>query len=135
MEWSSSYPGFYKIFDIWYIICRSVGIGFETALLLASRGCRVIIADREDATKSKNKIIELTTNKDVVTKLLDLTSFQSIRKFAKDVNENEERLDILINNAAVGAFGNKHTDDGLHATMQINHFGPFLLTHLLSGMY
>lgn len=110
-----------------------LGIGYETALILASRGCRVIIADRKDATKVKEKIIEITQNNDIEVKLLDLTSLQSVRKFAKDITSNEERLDILINNAEVSSLGNKHTDDGLHATMQVNHFGPFLLTHLLTG--
>lgn len=111
------------------------GIGFETALVLASRGARVIIADRKDGTKAKNKIIAITHNTNIETKHLDLTSLQSVRKFAKEINETEERLDILINNAGVGTVGNKHTDDGLHSTMQINHFGPFLLTHLLTGRF
>ncbi|KAJ3643257.1 hypothetical protein Zmor_025981 [Zophobas morio] len=110
------------------------GIGFETALLLAARGCRVIIADREDTTKAKNKIISVTNNTNIATRHLDLTSLQSIRKFAKEINETEERLDILINNAGSQAAKNKHTDDGLHVTMQINHFGPFLLTHLLADL-
>ncbi|KAJ8940607.1 hypothetical protein NQ318_004803, partial [Aromia moschata] len=110
------------------------GIGFETALVLASRGCRVIIADRSDGQKAKKRIIEITHNTNIETKVLDLTSLQSVRKFAKDINATEERLDILINNAGVGTAGNKHTDDGLHATMQINHFGPFLLTHLLTDL-
>ncbi|KAJ8920193.1 hypothetical protein NQ315_011854 [Exocentrus adspersus] len=112
----------------------SSGVGFETALVLASRGARVILADRKDATNAKNKIIEITHNTNIVTKHLDLSSLQSVRKFAKEINATEERLDVLINNAGVGKVTNKHTDDGLHATMQVNHFGPFLLTHLLSGL-
>ncbi|KAJ8928281.1 hypothetical protein NQ314_019163 [Rhamnusium bicolor] len=116
------------------VLLTPKGIGFETALVLASRGCRVIIADRSDGTKAKKKIIDITHNANIETKILDLTSLQSVRKFAKDINATEGRLDILINNAGVGTVGNKHTDDGLHATMQINHFGPFLLTHLLTGL-
>lgn len=109
------------------------GIGYKTALILASRGCRVIIADKRDATKAKDKIIRVTKNEDVEAKHLDLSSFQSIRKFAKVVITNEQTLDILIHSAEVSSLGNKHTDDGLNATMQVNHFGPFLLTHLLTG--
>lgn len=110
-----------------------LGIGFQTALVLASRGARVILADKVDGTKAKKKIIEKTHNTNIVTKYLDLASLSSVRRFAKDINSTEERLDILINNAGVGTVGNKYTDDGLHPTMQINHLGPFLLTHLLTG--
>nr|CAI5824416.1 unnamed protein product [Callosobruchus analis] len=110
------------------------GIGYETALVLASRGARVIIADRKDGTKVKQQIIDITQNEDIETKLLDMSSLQSIRRFAKEINESEQRLDILVNNAGTWKVTNKHTDDGLHETMQVNHFGPFLLTHLLSGL-
>ncbi|XP_030761829.1 retinol dehydrogenase 12-like [Sitophilus oryzae] len=110
------------------------GLGFQTAMVLASRGAKVILADKVDGNKAKNKIIEKTHNTNVVFKLLDLASLASVRKFAQDINSNEERLDILINNAGVGSVGNKHTEDQLHETMQINHFGPFLLTHLLTDL-
>ncbi|CAG9829276.1 unnamed protein product [Diabrotica balteata] len=40
----------------------SSGIGYETALQLASRGCRVILADRKEAAKAKAKIIAITNN-------------------------------------------------------------------------
>ncbi|XP_044755284.1 retinol dehydrogenase 11-like [Coccinella septempunctata] len=107
------------------------GIGFETALQLASRGCRVIIADKFSSMRAAKKITRITNNPNVLHKYLDLSSLRSVREFAKDINETEERLDILINNARAVNVGNEHTEDGLHETMQINHFGPFLLTHLL----
>lgn len=110
------------------------GLGYETALILASRGCRIILADKVDGKQARDKIIKITNNNNIIYKRLDLTSLQCIRRFAKEINATEERLDILINNAGVGASLNKHTDDGLHPTMQVNHFGPFLLTHLLSGL-
>lgn len=93
----------------------------------------MIIADKRDATKAKERIVRITQNQDVEVKHLDLTSLQSVRKFAKDITTNEDNLNILIHNAEVNSLGNKYTDDGLHATMQVNHFGPFLLTHLLTG--
>ncbi|KAJ8984855.1 hypothetical protein NQ317_013056 [Molorchus minor] len=49
----------------------------------------------------------------------------------KEVYESEEKIDILINNAGTVMEQNGFTKDGLHQTMQINTFGPFLLTHLL----
>lgn len=54
----------------------------------------MILACR-DATKGKEaaeKIIKATDNQNVVFKPLDLSSFKSIRDFAKDINKTEERL-------------------------------------------
>ena len=79
------------------------------------------------------KLIELTGNENIEVYRLDLSSLWSVRQFAQEILEREERLDVLINNAAVGALRNKKTDDDLQITWQINHFGPFLLTNLLLG--
>ena len=63
---------------------------------------------------------------------LDLSSFQSIREFAEKIVKTESRLDVLIHNAGyAGMFKNFISDDGIELTMATNHYGPFLLTHLL----
>ncbi|XP_017778362.1 PREDICTED: retinol dehydrogenase 14-like [Nicrophorus vespilloides] len=107
------------------------GIGYQTALHLASRGCRVIIADIVDSESSRKQIVEETGNDNIIYKWLDLGSLQSTRKFAKDIIKTEPRLDILINNAGVAGFAEICSDDGILMDMHINHFGSFLLTHLL----
>jgi NAD(P)-dependent dehydrogenase (short-subunit alcohol dehydrogenase family) len=63
---------------------------------------------------------------------IDLSSLQSVRDFAKEFLANESRLDVLIHNAGYGGAFAKHLSvDGLEITYAINHYGPFLLTHLL----
>jgi len=64
---------------------------------------------------------------------LDLGSLSSVRNFVKEFLQMEKRLDVLINNAAAMSLPNKLSKDGLQQEMQINHFGPFLLTILLLG--
>ncbi|KAF5307646.1 hypothetical protein FQR65_LT06701 [Abscondita terminalis] len=98
----------------------NIGIGYYTALDFAKRGARVILACRNQtkAEKAKSKIINETGNKNVVVKILDLSSFKSVRKFAKEVNETEKRLDILVNNAGGGVFTELYTSDGLKSQMQ-----------------
>lgn len=114
---------------------KFLGIGFATALDFASRGARVILACRNEksAAEAKQKIMRETDNTNIVVRVIDMASFDSVRKFAKYINETEERLDILVNNAGAGGIGNKKTIDGHVFIMQVNHFSHFLLTHLLLG--
>lgn len=109
------------------------GIGFETALNLAERGARVLLACRSEkrGLEACDRIIEHSGNGDVHFRHLDLASLFSVREFANNINKTEKRLDILINNAASGGLGNFITNDELHIGMQVNYFGPFLLTNLL----
>lgn len=63
----------------------------------------MILACR-DMTRARiaaDDIRQQSGNGNVVVKKLDLASLQSVRDLAKDVLENEERLDILINNAGI----------------------------------
>ncbi|XP_061726138.1 retinol dehydrogenase 11-like [Cydia pomonella] len=109
------------------------GIGFETAKNLAERGARVILACRDErrGVTAKDQIITATGNPDVHYLHLDLACFKSVRRFAMNINTTQERLDILINNAAIYGSTLIKTEDGLLLGMQVNHFGPFLLTCLL----
>lgn len=113
------------------IMLRLQGIGYQIVLALAGRGCRVILADKDNSEASRNRIIAQTNNPHVINKHLDLANFQSIRTFAEDITKTEAKLDILINNAGIIFPLSLQTIDGLDRLMQVNHLGPFLLTHLL----
>lgn len=112
-----------------------LGIGYYTALDLARRGARVIIAseNKEGLLAARDRIIKKTGNTNVVAKYVDLLCLHTVRTFARDLLETEERLDILVNNAGTYGLGKKLTNDGLLQGMQVNYFGPFLLTNLLLG--
>ncbi len=77
-------------------------------------------------------IRDISGSKLVEFRKLDLSSFDSVKEFAKEFNEEEERLDVLVNNAAVLAGAERQvTADGNELMLQVNHLGPFLLTNLL----
>ncbi|XP_044270835.1 retinol dehydrogenase 12-like [Tribolium madens] len=111
----------------------NTGIGFETALNFAKRGARVILAcrDPKKAETARQKIISESENQNIFVKIVDFASFESIRGFAKSVHETENRLDILVNNAAVACEGTQKTHDGFYLGMQVNYLSLFLLTNLL----
>ncbi|KAG7190099.1 hypothetical protein KM043_006233 [Ampulex compressa] len=113
--------------------CTS-GIGKETARDLAKRGARLIMACRnvDSANELKDQFAKETGNENIVVRRLDLSSLQSVREFAQQINREEDRLDVLIHNAGTAeTFRKRVTEDGLEMTMATNHYGPFLLTHLL----
>ncbi|XP_068579050.1 retinol dehydrogenase 11-like [Cebidichthys violaceus] len=111
----------------------NTGIGKETAVDLAKRGARVLLAcrDMDRANKAAEEVKKRSGNDNVIVKKLDLASLQSVRQLAKDVLASEERLDILINNAGVMSCPKWQTEDGFEMQFGVNHLGHFLLTNCL----
>ncbi|KAE8601471.1 hypothetical protein XENTR_v10013678 [Xenopus tropicalis] len=111
----------------------NTGIGKETALELAKRGGRIIMACR-DMGKCENAARDIrgkTLNHNVFARHLDLASSKSIKEFAKTIINEEERVDVLINNAAVMRCPHWKTEDNFEMQFGVNHLGHFLLTNLL----
>ena len=77
------------------------GIGKEIARILAIKKARVIIGCRNSKV-AEHTVQELkqTDNIDIIAKYLDLSSFDSIKNFAEDINRNETNVSVLICNAA-----------------------------------
>ncbi|XP_039264796.2 dehydrogenase/reductase SDR family member 13-like [Styela clava] len=109
----------------------SYGIGKETALQLAKRKARVIIASRNEQRASEAIFdIKSQSGNDMVHYMkLDLSDFADVRRFVRNFIDTEPRLDILINNAGVAVPG--MTNDGNDIILATNQLGPFLLTNLL----
>ncbi|XP_045620159.2 retinol dehydrogenase 13 [Procambarus clarkii] len=109
------------------------GIGNSTALDLARKGATVYLACRsckagEAAARTLSKA---TGNLHVHFLHLDLTDFSSIQLFAQEFMKCEQRLDVLVNNAAIFHHPPILTCDELDITYQTNYLGVFLLTTLL----
>ncbi|KAM9341316.1 dehydrogenase/reductase SDR family member 13-like [Symphorus nematophorus] len=109
----------------------NTGIGKATALHLARRGARVILAcrNRDRAEAAIAEIQQETGSTDVLHMQLDLASLKSVRCFAETFLKTESRLDLLVNNAGLVADG--RTEDGFGIEFGVNHLGHFLLTCLL----
>ncbi|XP_030617188.1 retinol dehydrogenase 13 isoform X2 [Delphinapterus leucas] len=111
----------------------NTGIGKQTALELARRGGAIILAcrDLEKCEAAAKEIRGETLNHHVNARHLDLASLKSIREFAAKIIEEEERVHILINNAAVMRCPHWTTEDGFEMQLGVNYLGHFLLTNLL----
>lgn len=109
------------------------GLGKVTALELAKRGARVILACR-DQEKAQKALIDIRSqSRSGVIKILqlDLSSFESIRRFAEEFTCSEDRLDVLINNAGIFQCPYMKTKEEHEMQFGVNHLGHFLLTKLL----
>lgn len=85
----------------------NTGIGKYNALDFYKRGCRVIMACRDvnRGEKARDDIYQKLRNVPnlgmLVVKRLDLASMKSIRNFADEILKEEEKIQILINNAGM----------------------------------
>jgi NAD(P)-dependent dehydrogenase (short-subunit alcohol dehydrogenase family) len=110
------------------------GIGFQMAKILALKGARVVMGchNPERSFRAIKKILRKNNRADLEFIHLDLASLDSIKMFAKEFRKNNDRLDILINNAGVMATPHRKTNDGFEYQFGINHLGHFALTgHLI----
>jgi len=108
----------------------NTGIGRVTAVELAKKGARVILACRsEERTRPVVDEI-LAAGGQASYAALDLADLASVRACAEAFVGRGEPLSLLVNNAGLaGARGT--TKDGFELTFGTNHLGPYLLTRLL----
>lgn len=111
----------------------NAGIGFETAIEIAKRHASVILAcrDRNRGLQAVEKIIRLSSNKNVRYKQLDLASLKSVREFCDNIKKEENSIYALINNAGIFWCPLHWTEDRFEANFGVNHLGHFLLNILL----
>ncbi|XP_076461504.1 retinol dehydrogenase 12-like [Babylonia areolata] len=111
----------------------NAGIGFVTAMELAKRNARIILAcrNKKRAEEAREAIVQATGNGNVVVRELDLSRLSSVKQFCEEVIKEEESVNILVNNAGVVGLPFSMTEDGLEVNFATNYFGPFLLTNLL----
>lgn len=113
------------------IVTGTGGLGYETALELASRGADVVLAGRNAAkgTESVRKILHEVPGAKIHFEELDLASLASIAAFAERMKASHTALHVLVNNAGVMAPpARRTTADGFELQFGTNHLGHFALT-------
>ncbi len=109
------------------------GIGFEAAKEFARKGAQSILACR--SMDKAQAALDLITKEIPEAKAeimhLDLTSLESVSKFAEEFKTKYSRLDVLLNNAGIMMVPYGKTEDGFERQLGTNHLGHFALTGLL----
>ena len=108
------------------------GLGQFTALELARRGARVVLAGRrpERLAETRAAILADVRTAQLDELVVDLSDLASVRRAAAEA-AGLGPIHLLVNNAGVMGTPYHRTGDGLELQLATNHFGPFLLTGLL----
>jgi NAD(P)-dependent dehydrogenase (short-subunit alcohol dehydrogenase family) len=117
------------------VVTGTGGLGFEDALALARAGGEVIIAGR-NSRKGEDAIARIKQSAPgakVSFEHVDLADLASVAAFGERLHGSRERVDTLINNAAVMTPPRRQTTaDGFELQFGTNYLGHFALTaHLL----
>jgi NAD(P)-dependent dehydrogenase (short-subunit alcohol dehydrogenase family) len=111
----------------------NVGLGYDTALALAGKGCKVVLACRnmDKATAARDQILARHAKAHVECQALELSSLKSVRAFATSFSKSHKKLDLLINNAGIMMPPYSLSEDGFESQLAANYLGHFALTGLL----
>jgi len=94
---------------------------------LAAQGAAVLVHGR-DPEKSGATAREIEAKRSYVA---DLSSLAAVRLLAEEVERDNERLDVLVNNAGIAPRERRTSEDGYELGFAVNYLSSFLLTCLL----
>jgi NAD(P)-dependent dehydrogenase (short-subunit alcohol dehydrogenase family) len=117
------------------IVTGTGGLGLQTALSLARAGCEVTIAGRnpQKGADAVSRIQHAVPQAAVRFETLDLADLSSIASFARQMENQMESVDLLVNNAGIMVPPKRlETHDGFELQFGTNYLGHFALTaHLM----
>lgn len=116
----------------------NTGIGLEIARKMYLLGANVTIASRNEA-KSLEAIEDIKSGTPIFPGgsmeflSIDLGDQASVKEFATQYTAKHPSLNILVNNSGFWDMTGIRDEQDCLKTIRVNHFGPFLLTNLLTG--
>src|ERR687893_527123 len=109
---------------------------YPTEATILARGATVVLhgRSRERLEATLGEAREETGSENLGSYLADLASLGEVRALAEQVLAEQDRLDVLINNAGVIAGEHRKSEDGYELTFAVNYLAHFLLTCLLAPL-
>jgi NAD(P)-dependent dehydrogenase (short-subunit alcohol dehydrogenase family) len=110
------------------------GLGRALARELAARGATVLLHGRslQRLDDTLREIAEATGNDRLRTYQADFSSLAQVRRLGREVGGDQQRLEVLVNNAGTAGVGpRQQSADGHELRLAVNYLAPFLLTGLL----
>jgi NAD(P)-dependent dehydrogenase (short-subunit alcohol dehydrogenase family) len=114
------------------------GLGKAVAMQLAHVGATLLLHGRDEA-RGQHTLEEIraqTGNTRLRWYRADFSQLSQVRALAERLAREQERLDVLLNNAGIGTTlpgggRRQESEDGHELRFAVNYLAPFLLTRLL----
>jgi NAD(P)-dependent dehydrogenase (short-subunit alcohol dehydrogenase family) len=109
------------------------GLGRRVAQELAAMGTTVLLHGRspERLEASLEELRSQMGSEKANSYMADLSSLDAVRNLAERILSNEDRLDVLVNNAGMISRERKESEDGYELTFAVNYLSHYLLARLL----
>jgi NAD(P)-dependent dehydrogenase (short-subunit alcohol dehydrogenase family) len=106
------------------------GLGRALAGELAATGATLLLHGRDDA-----RLRAVADELGGKSYRADLASLEEVRELARRIEGENDRLDVLVNNAGIGTAGARaESRDGYELRFAVNYLAGFLLTRLLEPL-
>jgi NAD(P)-dependent dehydrogenase (short-subunit alcohol dehydrogenase family) len=113
------------------------GLGRAVASELAGQRATLLLHGRseERGMRALAEIRAQTGNHKLAYYQADFESLSEVRDLAERIQAEHDRLDVLLNNAALGIDPVRRvTDDGHESTFQVDYLAPYMLSYLLETL-
>jgi NAD(P)-dependent dehydrogenase (short-subunit alcohol dehydrogenase family) len=110
------------------------GLGRALARELAAAGATVLLHGRskQRLEDTRREVAAATGSDRLRTYLADLAALEQVRRLGREVAGDQQRLDVLVNNAGIAGGGpRQQSADGYELRFAVNYLAAFLLTNLL----
>ncbi|KAI0197608.1 short-chain dehydrogenase/reductase [Astrocystis sublimbata] len=113
----------------------NTGMGYQAALKYAQLGASTLVLAVRDASKgeeAKARIAsQVTVGLDIIVKTVDLSTFDSVKAFAQDINESIPKLHVIELCAGIMAPAFATGAEGYENSFQVNVLSTALMAILL----
>ncbi|MFO7532106.1 MAG: SDR family NAD(P)-dependent oxidoreductase [Candidatus Limnocylindrales bacterium] len=126
--WSDPRPGSLEGKTV-LITGPTSGLGRATADAIAALGARIILAGRSEQrlARVRDELTGKYGGDRYPSLVVDMSSLSSIRAAIERIHADEDRLDVVVDNAGAINPERIETEDGLEATFATMTVGPFSL--------
>ena len=109
----------------------SSGLGLATAKQIAKLGAEVIMAVRSGIPEKGEEVRRSSGSDKIKMNYVDLSDFESIKKFVTEIKEQYGSIDVIVCNAGMVASKARKTKDGLEEMFMVNYLSTYYLIRLM----